>query len=360
MDGQVPALSAYSKNQLGPEQARLAVALRERLFHPQQGLSWPEWIDARPGRLGAIVGDCTDPPLGRTRGHLLQHHSTLLIEGLGALGLALSAPRLAVFTPDPEQKRALSQKLRSTAIEAVCGDKVFPSQPAAALLDLRGVPWVVPAETLVRAGATLRGVAPPRPCSVVGAVKAPAVLQLSGSETPRQLVRRAGGARVSAWVALRQDPFGGELWPADKGLSDGTSLVYILPAGHALARRHRLAQATTRQRAQTACLSCRRCTEVCPEAPQGTAPHRILQALARQQLSESDAAAARGCTSCGLCSLSCPAELLPSALVAALSETQPRKAEAEPSASPPALLPHLPMELVLRRLDLLRYADEAP
>jgi len=348
----VPALSAYSTARLGPERARLATSLRERLW--AAGVAWPAWIDARPGRLGAIVGDCTDLPLGQTRAQLLRQHHQLLVEGLAALGLALCAPRLALSVDEALFAATKAELVRSdyAAIELCRAPAVFPTQPAQALKAGAGVPWVVPAETLAAAGAALSGSTAPRLCSVVGAVYSPQVFAVQSGETPRTLVQRAGGPLVAAWIAIcgNQVP-GGKILSADEPLPDWTSLLYILPAGHALVRRQR---AALRERAPTSCLSCRLCTDFCPQAPHGTAPHRVLHALARQQLKGSDAAAARGCTGCGACSVICPAELLPGTLVAALAQALPPIGAADEPPPPPADS-CLPLELVLRRLDLLRY-----
>lgn len=344
-------LPAYTAAQLGKERAQLAEALRQRLWSSAT-LRWPAWIDARPGRLGAIVGDCLDPPLGQTRRYLLRQHGSLLIEGLGALGLALGAPRLALCLSDRALVHELSAKLAQTQVEVCLAPASFPPQPARALTHLVGVPWVVPAESLLGVAALLRKLTPKALYSVVGALRNPQVLEFEKGETPRDLVRRAGGALAAAWVALRRDPLHGELWSADEPLPEATSTLYILPADHPLIRRQR---ASLKQRAQHSCLGCRLCTDFCPEAVHGTAPHRILAALGRGQLGKAELDSARGCTGCGACSVICPAELLPSALVAPLAAAHPQTIDDQAPPPPPAS--HLPLTLVLRRLDLLRYAD---
>lgn len=346
----VPPLPGYTARQLGPERSQLAVALRERLW--AAGVRWPRWIDARPGLLGALVGDCTDPPLGESRQHLLRQHASMLIEGLGALGLALGAPRLALALGSPPET-ALRGQVASTQIELWQAPASFPRQPEHAA-EVTGRPWVAPAETLAAAGAALRGLAVPRLVSVVGAVRKPQALPWKGQETPRQLVQQAGGTADAdaAWVALRNDPLGGELWPADEPLPPETTLVYILPARHPLARRQRVSPP---ERARLTCLSCRLCTDLCPAAPAGTEPHRILHALARRELIPADVFAARGCTGCGACSVACPAELLPGALVSALAEALP---DTTATCEEPPPLPEksrLPLDLALRRLSLAEY-----
>ncbi len=346
-----PALPPYISNQLGPKQAALAVSLRMRLWAAK--VRWPSWIDARPGHLGAIVADCTDPPLGLTRAQLAQKHDVLLVEGLGALGLALAAPRLGLVVSNAALVQVLAKKWRTTSIEFACALPVFPAQPERAVQAENGLPWVVPAETLAAAGAALRGSEPPHLCSVVGAVQAPTVLELAADETPRQLLRRAGGAQSPAWVALCHHPLGGELWSADAALPAHTQTVYFLPPEHSLVRRQKMAQ---KERARAACISCRLCTDFCPQAEAGTAPHRILRAIFEQAQSEPavEIAAARACTGCGACSAVCPADLLPGALMALLAQALPNHEAKEPPRL--AQESRLPLDLVLSRLGLAAYA----
>jgi ferredoxin len=347
-----PELPPASARLLGAARATEAQALRQRLW--RAGLRWPAWIDARPGRLAAIVGACSDPLLGLHRAALIAQHGPLLREGLGAFGLALAAPRLALVSDDKRLASALRQLAAGTPIEAVQSSASFPAQPERALDDLAGAPWVVPAEQLVAAGALLRGLPAPQLCSLVGAVAKPQALDLArlpATATPRQLVSLCGGARVADWVALGGEPLRGQLLATDQPLAAGTTLVYILPTDHPLFARHRL---TMGQRIATTCLSCQLCTEICPQAASGTAPHRLLRALASKNLRPADVRATQGCTSCDACSAICPAELLPGQLVSDLAAAAADQAVA---AEPPALASasRLPQKLVLQRLDLSRY-----
>ena len=100
--------------------------------------------------------------------------------------------------------------------------------------------------------------------------------------TARQLVAGVGGATTSAWVPLFADPLAGPLWEADRPLpavpsGDIPSVLYVLPAGHPLIRRHR-ASFSLRQRAANTCQACRLCTDLCPTAVQGTQPHLLMRA----------------------------------------------------------------------------------
>lgn len=366
-----PLLSAYAAQQLGPERAALARPLRALLW--QSGLRWPAWIDARPGLLQLLLADCVDAPLAATRRALWMQKRERLQQGLVAVGLALAAPRLAFWLPAqlPAQSSRPETPVTpsSSAIAELQAPSSFPSQPTRVLLGDAGRAFALSAEQLAAVADVLAEPDPaPRTAaliSVVGAVQRPAVLSLPDEPiTPRQLVDRSGGATTAAWVPLLADPIHGSIWEADRpipALSFGMapSVLYVLPAGHELIRRHR-ASPGLRQRAANACLSCTLCTDLCPTADAGTQPHVLMRALgqgASQHLTPQLLAATAGCTRCGACSVACPAELLPGAVVAAFAAelASPVYDELEPPPLPD--LSRLSWPRMLTRLGLDRFAS---
>lgn len=393
-----PSLSPYSATFLGADRAPLSRQLRADLW--AAGLRWPTWIDARPGRLALLLADGVDLPLSQTRQHLLQHHCDQVAAGLVALGLALAAPRLGVWLTPGAVQRALSDRLSAAPIELFAAPAAFPSQPTRALPAEQGRVWSVPVELLLSIAARMPAdaAAASQYCSVVGAVQSPGVVTwivdptTGAGPTPRQLVQHAGGATSSAWVALCGDPLQGTLWEADRPLplappgsclaaplGDGAgpawgtsppSVVYILPARHPLIHRHR-GRVPVQQRAANTCMVCRLCTDLCPAAPQGTAPHLLMRALGRglDALSPAVLAHTRGCTACGACSVACPAELLPGALVSAFAASVTAQtheitdgenaADLEDLDSEPReAWARLPLSLSLARLGLASYAAQ--
>ena len=366
-----PPLSRFAAQQLGEQRAPLAQQLRTLLW--QHGLRWPAWIDARPGRLQLLLADCVDAPLAATRQALLLNQADRLSQGLVALGLALAAPRVAFWVAHQSTAPSLPEKPRSTGIARLSAPPVYPSQPTRALAAHEGRAWALPAEQ-VAAIADLLSDASPQPqtstrlISVVGAVQRPGVLALPDQTiTPRQLVGQAGGATSAAWVPLLSDPVHGTIWEADRPLSQGVvgtppSVLYVLPARHELVRRHR-ASSSLQKRAANACLGCSLCTDLCPSATVGTKPHLLMRALgqgAGPTLSPQVLRATHGCTRCGACSVACPADLLPGAVVAAFAAELP-----DPDSNPtldaeePAALPdlsRLPWSRMLARLGLDGFA----
>ncbi len=376
-------LPPYTARQLGPDRAALARALRHRMM--AAGITWPLWIDARPGRLQVILGDCSDPPLGETAAALVQQYGALILDGIAGLGLITAVSRLVLCASAPKTLAALRALCVGSSVTVVATPAVYPACPEADVPEAGGKAHTVSAAQLVQIGALVRGQAPPHLCTVAGAVVQPQVIEHHSAdagradgnpasprdpETPTTLVRRCGGAKVTAWVAVIGGALGGVLWPADAPLPADTSLCLILPVTHELVARLRRGD-PWRVRARNTCLSCRVCTDFCPVAQAGIplAPHRLMRELAGQgpvdttDPAVSDAAhAATACTGCGACSVMCPAALLPGAAIRSLGVVMASRETPSPSAPvvTPSFAPALtdrrvPLPLLLTRLGLTDY-----
>lgn len=431
-------LPPYTANQLGPRRAELSRALRQRLR--AAGVSWPDWIDARPGRLQVILGDVSDPPLGSSAAALAERHGPLLLDGLAALGLLAGVSRLLLCASEPGTLGRLRALCAGTSVEVAALPAVYPPAPEAFVEQAGGRAYTVSAAELAGIGAIVQEAPAPHLCTIAGAVAKPQVLELAlggparraaaevsaasggrapaalpggcaqtpisgglaqaalpggqdgaaaawslaapdgSGPTPAELVRRCGGARTAAWVAVAGGALGGVLWPADAPLPAATSLCLILPAAHALVTRLRRG-AQWQARARNACLSCQACTDFCPVAQSGVPlfPHRLMRAYAAAP-SAADADAGGGlaagsaaaCTGCGACSVMCPAELLPGALIRALTTPPSSNAGANAQGPSGAARAHLapsalaippvptaqqrvPLSLLLARLGLTEY-----
>jgi ferredoxin len=324
--------------QLGPERAALARELRRRLL--AAGIGWPAWIDARPGQLQVILGDCSDPPLGGTAAALVQRHGELVLDGIAGLGLVTGVARLVLCASEPATVTGLRALCGESSVKVVETPAVYPACPEADVPAAGGHSYTVTAAELVRIGALVRGLPAPRLCTVAGAVAQPQVLERSaGTETAAALVRRCGGAGAQAWVAVVGGALGGVIWPADTPLPADTSLCLILPVTHELVARLRRGDQWL-ARARNACLSCRVCTDFCPVAQAGVplVPHRLMREIAgvvnRAEEVATAALAATECTGCGACSVMCPAELLPGAAVRSLGAKVADRKAPSPLPSP--------------------------
>ena len=339
-------LAPYTRAQLGEARAAQALAVRARLL--QAGITLPAWIDAYPGRLQHLIGDCAaDPPLSQSARALALWHGKTLVLGLGALGLAAGGAALTLVAREAavadELRRRLSEALMTTVrVERV--PPTWPSRPAQVLaLDPRRS-WVVPAELLDRAGSALQGQPAHALITVAGAVARPQVVTLHPGQTPEELLRLCGGATTSAWV-----PLGG--WPVrrcepDQPLPPGESLLLVLPAGHSLVLR--LRDAAPPAALTSGCAGCALCTQACPSADAALRPHLWMAGLAPRE-------STTACSGCGACDAVCPSGLLPGLWTqrAAAGLPPPRGSAFPKEASPSA--PPIPLSLVTAAYGLSSY-----
>lgn len=372
------ALSPYTQRRLGPERAAQAQALRARLAGagaPQGAWpEWPEWIDARPGRLQVVIGDCAaDPPLSRTAAALIERHGDALVRGLGALALASGAPRMALAVRDDDEQayQGLRRLLPpgETKVELYRVPPVWPSQPDVDVPGAWGRSWTLPAQVLERVDAVLTGRPPHRLCTVAGEVARPQVLERGEEDTPEDLIRRCGGARTPAWVAVAGGAPSGRLWDRDLPLAEEETLLLCLPQDHELVQRLRRPLLEELARGRAACPGCQLCTDACPQALRGAPlrPHLIASGRAPTGVAQEWAGQ---CTGCGACDAVCPRGVSPARLVSALALRA--RAERPPEVIAP-LLPltagaasgepppeardrRLPLPMLRTRLGLAGYA----
>ncbi|MDW8280655.1 MAG: 4Fe-4S dicluster domain-containing protein [Myxococcales bacterium] len=344
---------------LGPEGTARALAVRKQLA--EAGIALPAWIDERPGRLQLVVGDLADdPPLSRSAEVLATEHGPWVLAGLLALQTAAAAPRAAFYVPDGAALGTLSRLVSGMAVEVHRALPSWPSQPERDIPGAFGRAWVASPAVLDRAAAALSGEPPRRVCTVAGGVRRPQAMCTAPGETVRDLVRRAGGALVADWVALCGGAPGGTLCARDEPPPAGTALVLVLSAAHPLVRQARRPLSEGLARARTACLGCRQCSDVCPEAARGTSlrPHHLVAQLA-QGRADPALAEALLCTGCGACDLVCPAAVGPagilrhlSARLASAGASPPRQPLRDHPARPAV---RLPRDRLLQQLGLSQY-----
>jgi ferredoxin len=269
-----------------------------------------------------LIGDCaSDPPLSATARGLAIARADDVVYGLGAVALARGHRELALATRDPEARAALARALTAIGGRArlIDADDAWPAVAAGSRDEL------LPADALVQVADAARGRPAAAYLTVAGAVREPRVLACAPSTTMAELVALAGGSDDDDWVPIAGGAPAGRLVARDDRLDQvgSPSLVLVLPAGHAWARRLRTPVADWIWRAASACASCRACSDGCPAA---LAPHALVAAVAGARDDGGVApAAALDCTGCGLCDALCPSALSPRALVVGVRDELRRR-----------------------------------
>jgi len=150
--------------------------------------------------------------------------------------------------------------------------------------------------------------------TVAGAVANPVTLRVPIGVTIGEVIEAAGGATANDIGVL----LGGVMMarPAvnlDVPVTKTTGGIIVLPAEHALIRRHNAPWIHIARIGRSACDQCRFCTEFCPRFLLGhpIEPHRAMQSLGFASGSDASVATLY-CCECNLCTMfACPEDLDP-------------------------------------------------
>ncbi len=175
-------------------------------------------------------------------------------------------------------------------------------------------------DTVVANVETLMNIGLDRPVThkyltVAGAVANPVTVRVPIGISIGEVLAAAGGRTVPDFGIL----LGGVMMarPAaslDVPVTKTTGGIVVLPASHALIRRHNAPWAQVQRIGRAACDQCRFCTEFCPRFLLGhpIEPHRAMQSLGFTSGADSMVAGTLYCCECNLCTLfSCPEDLDP-------------------------------------------------
>jgi len=152
--------------------------------------------------------------------------------------------------------------------------------------------------------------------SVVGAVRQPKSFWIPVGTSFRELIRLAGGAKVSDFGIFVSGIMMGTLtFDLDDVVTKTTAGLIILPRQHVLVTRRSQPAPSMNRIGKSACDQCSYCTELCPRYLLGyqVMPHRVMRSLGFT-LSGEDYwnQWSQLCCACGLCTLyACPEDLFP-------------------------------------------------
>ncbi len=150
--------------------------------------------------------------------------------------------------------------------------------------------------------------------TVCGEVKKPTVLSVPLGTKISDIVDRCGGATTDNPVYYTGGPMMGEIAGADSPALKTTTGIFALPQEHELVRARSLRMEYILRQAQSACTSCRLCTDACPRYLLGHAiePHRVMRAIGlTQDIFKRELTSALLCSECGVCEYACPMRLSP-------------------------------------------------
>lgn len=162
-----------------------------------------------------------------------------------------------------------------------------------------------------------------RVLSVTGAVNKPAMLQAPIGTSVKLCIEAAGGCAEGSGVIMG-GPMMGKFYdlPETESIfikkTDGN--ILILPPGHTLPGKAKMDVRRLQNRARSACIRCRMCTDLCPRYLSGhnITPHIVMQNFYRVDKISDNAeferafGSAMNCSECGVCeNYACPMMLSP-------------------------------------------------
>ena len=205
--------------------------------------------------------------------------------------------------------------------------------------------------------------------TVAGAVAHPVTLRVPVGITIGEVIEAAGGAAVPDFGVL----LGGVMMarPAanlDVPVTKTTGGIIVLPAEHALIRRHNAPWMHIAKIGRSACDQCRFCTEFCPRYLLGhpIEPHMAMRSLGFSQPGDLTVATLY-CCECNLCTMfACPEDLDPKN-VCVQGKPIARERGLTWKGTPDSIQPHpmaefrrVPMRRLIAKLGLGEFVNEGP
>jgi Na+-translocating ferredoxin:NAD+ oxidoreductase RnfC subunit len=206
--------------------------------------------------------------------------------------------------------------------------------------------------------------------TVAGAVANPVTLRVPVGITIGEVIDAAGGPTVPDFGIL----LGGVMMakPAadlNVPVTKTTGGIIVLPAEHALIRRHNAPWMHIAKIGRSACDQCRFCTEFCPRYLLGhpIEPHRAMQSLGFAEGANSMVAGTLYCCECNLCTMfACPEDLDPKN-VCVQGKPVARERGLTWKGTPDSIEPHpmaefrrVPMRRLMAKLGLGEFVNEGP
>jgi len=206
--------------------------------------------------------------------------------------------------------------------------------------------------------------------TVAGAVAEPVTLRVPVGITIGEVIDAPGGPPVNNFGVL----LGGVMMAkpaADLSVPVTKTMggIIVLPAEHALIRRHNAPWMHVARIGRSACDQCRFCTEFCLRYLLGhpIEPHRAMQSLGFAESANAMVAGTLYCCECNLCTMfACPEDLDPKT-VCVQSKPVARERGLTWKGTPESIEPHpmgeyrrVPMRRLIAKLGLGEYRNEGP
>ncbi len=288
-----------------------------------------------------IVNGAECEPLLRTDRYLMLFQAPRLVKAVAALGRELGIPHcvFAVKRHYHDEIAALRKAIRDAGADIAIHelDSFYPAgdeqtivfevtgrvvPPAGLPIDVGAV--VDNVATVFAVADAMEGIPFTRKyLTVTGEVRRPAIVHVPVGTSFRACLELAGGVPRGRYVLVAGGPMMGQVHPMEQldrlVVTKTTSGILVLPEEYAAASGAAVDLGRMVQRAQSVCIQCSSCTQLCPRHLLGhpLEPHRIMRKLSmggpiQSLLEDPDIRNAQLCCECGICErYACPMGLYP-------------------------------------------------
>ncbi len=210
-----------------------------------------------------------------------------------------------------------------------------------------------------------------RPVTITGSVRTPMVATIPVGTPYKDAIAMAGGTLEADDVLLDGGPMMGcVVEDVNRGIAKTTSGIIALPADHIIVRTRQTTISQMVKKSKAACCQCFRCTDLCPRNLIGHSlyPHMTMRTIDYNLAEPVDhITSAFLCSQCGVCELvACDFMILsPRKIYAEYRKALIDRGIRNPHRKTASPLPELayrkvPISLILKKLDLQRFAKPAP
>jgi len=349
------------------------------------GAGFPTHVKLGSPAAAVVVNGAECEPLLRVDQQLMETKADKLVTGLSAAVQATGA-REGIIALKGKYKKAIAaltdsmhgQPLRMHIMNDFypAGDEhVTVNEATGRLVPQGGIPISVQCvvsnvETLINIADALDN----KPVThtwltITGEVPNPITIRLPIGMSVTGALSLAGRDDMSGMHVIDGGPMMGKVVDdPERPITKTTKGLIVLPDSHPLMLRRRLPLGKIIRQAQTACMQCRFCTDLCPRYLLGhrIEPHRIMRSVRHMDLNSDVLKMAFACSECGACEYACIMGLSPRRVNGMLKQELSR-AGAKPNPAPEQQTRHqlqperrIPVKRLISRLGLSAYDRNAP
>ncbi len=288
-----------------------------------------------------IINGAECEPLLRTDRYLMIHQADRIVAAVEAVGELLEAKfcKIALKHTYKEEIKALEEAIkgRQSRVELALLGSFYPAGDEQTIVYEVSGRVVPPAGIPLNVGCVVSNVATmlcvseamegvpftEKYLTVTGEVAHPVIVKVPVGTSFDDCIALAGGTKRSRYFIVSGGPMMGKRLTMEEAhqavVTKTTSGILVLPEDGQIAQKTEITLQHMFNRAKSACIQCRYCTDMCPRHLLGhpLAPNKIMRKLGissdiKSMLDDPDVQNAALCCECGICEdYACPMGLQP-------------------------------------------------